>query len=298
VNPSGIVRLANWIGTDLDASKYEGWSWEETIVPLINPDDHHPNSQKLFVDSLIARCCALDSKRSFASKPDFPKVITDNVLNVIPETLNEWPEHIVKDETSQKLLSKLVTVCPVSDMNSFIKEIEKESGLDHDAFMHIFADCVVKICSMSYLHCVGILNQQYENIAEIRSEVLLESVWKCCGKNTPVLSLMIDKMTTSGLVTLADVVNLLLVNGSGSGDDDDDSEMKSDETETKYRCIPWEVLDMVVEKCVVLHSTESLDIVCRAVSSTNEYSKRIQGEHPFDARLATSYCIHWQQLIA
>jgi len=291
MNPRGIVRLANWIAMELDLTQYKDWNWEETIVPLVNVEDHNLNAQKLFVDSLLARCCALDSKLSFCSKPDFPTVVKEIAKNIGSELLNKWPDHISNESSSQKLLSRLVTVCPAGDMNTLVKDVEKESGVEHEVFMRRFADCIVKVCSMSYLHCVGVLNQQYENISEINSKTLSESLWRCCGNNTPVFNLILDKMTTAGLISFADAVEIIFT------DDGVDDEMKTDDSVRKVRCVPWEALDLAIEKCAMVESSNRLDVIKHAVSSAAEYAKRAESQNPFYASLAASYSIHWQHFL-
>lgn len=296
LDPHAVVRLAAWTATDLcearttDTAGWNwNWNWAETVVPLLGSEEGKEGGTpagRLFVAALLRECCALDVPRAFAAAPGFPRVLAARC----PPADGVWPAHLRTVPASQRLLSKLATTCAPAELRALAAACTAER----------VADCVVRVCAMSYLNCVHVLNVQHATIAAAAgSAALAASVRRCCGRSPALRRLLLDKMTTAGLVTLADAVDVFLApqppRSSDEGDEmtDQKEEQEEEQKEEQEEDVPWDVLDMVVEKCVVVHSPAG----AQAVARCREYAERVAPTDAFAGAVAASYAAHWELLL-
>ena len=325
LDPRAVARLAACTAVDIcDTRDPAGWNaWNETLDVLhLNgggdknnqeetpkeetpkeetlqeetPKEETPKEEtpkvspatQLFIKELLLECCTLDEARAFVGAPGFPRTLTARC----PATDGTWPAHLRTEPASQRLLSRLATTCAPAELEALAAAGGGPARV---------ADCVVRVCAMSYLNCVHLLNVHRATLAAAAgSTALLASVRRCCARAPLLRFLLLDKMTTADLITLPDVINAFLPDSESKDKDDGDDKMTEDETskeeekeEATEEEVPWDVLDMVVEKCVAVHSPAG----AHAVARCREYAQRIAATDAYAGSVAASYAAHWELLL-
>ena len=304
LDPRAVVRLAAWTAADIcetrDTAAPASCSfWAETVVPLLGGGGEGSEGEKgekssggegettsisspaaqLFVATLLRECCVRDVPRAFMNGADFPRVLAARC----PPADGAWPAHLRSEPASQRLLSRLATACAPAELRALVGEGGGAARV---------ADCVVRVCAMSYLNCVYVLNAHHATLAAaVGSAALLASVRRCCGRCPHLRALLLDKMTTAGLVALGDVVDAFLAPAPApTSDDNSDGGDKNDGDDDE---VPWDVLEMVVDKCVAVHSPAG----AQAVARCREYAQRVAATDAYASALAASYAAHWELLL-
>ena len=270
LDPLGAERLARWLATELDAGS-TGREWALLVAA------QHTDARDHFVGELLRHYHSLDPHQASVRVPKEVAELAGEKHRLwdAPEGLCAWPRHLAEDLRSQQLVTRLGERAEHEELQELARQQEQEPQR--------VADCVVKACAASYLHCVGVLNMHHAFVASVGSEALLASVWRCCARNRTLLFLLLDKMTTTGAVLLEHVVARLAA--------------EAEEAEGEHE-FPWEVLDMVVAKCAAAHGSSARETGRRAVAEALARAERDEAAgRAFAAKLARSRACHWEHLL-